>query len=141
MRWLLTFVLAVAVLATGTVTSQARVAHADSDVLAIDTMTSVDDPDADLPGITRLSGIYPNPFNPSTTIAFDLASDGRVELAIYDVRGRLVSVVDSGYRTAGRHQAIWNGQDRDGRAVASGTYFCRFAADGITKTVKLLLAK
>ena len=141
MRQLSTFMLVVAVLALSSATAQGRVAYADSDIFAIDTVTSVDDPSSSLPRATRLASIYPNPFNPSTTIAFDLAKDDQVELAIFDVRGRLVSDVESGFMTAGRHQSIWHGQDRDGRSVPSGTYFCRLVADGVTQTMKLLLAK
>ena len=141
MRQLITFLLVFAMLSVGSNTSQARVAYADSEIFAIDTVTSVDDPASSLPKATRLASIYPNPFNPATTIAFDLATDSQVELAIFDVRGRLVQVVESGPRTAGRHQAIWHGTDRDGRGVSSGTYFCRLVVGGETQTMKILLAK
>ena len=141
MRQPLTLLLIGAMLTAGSATSQARVAYADSYIFAIDTVTSVGDPVGGLPAATRLALIYPNPFNPSTTVAFDLAGDGQVELAVFDVRGRLVSVVASGPMSAGRHQAIWHGQDRDGRSVPSGTYFCRLMAGGETQTMKLLLAK
>ena len=141
MRQTLTFMLVVAVLALGSTTAQARVAYADSDIFSIDTITSAADPSISLPKATRLASIYPNPFNPSTTITFDLAKDGQVELAIFDVRGRLVSVVESGHMTAGRHQVIWHGQDRDGREVSSDVYFCRLVADSETQTRKLLLIR
>ena len=141
MRPMLSFLLAVTLLVMGSATSQARVAYADSEIFTIDTLTAVDDPSGSLPQATRLASIYPNPFNPATTIAFDLAKDSHVELAIFDVRGRLVAIVASGPMTAGRHQAIWYGTDRDGRGVSSGTYFCRHVAGGETQTMKLLLAK
>lgn len=141
MRVLLAYLLLCVALAWGARTAQARVAYADSDVFAIDTVTSVEDPSDRLPSATRLASIYPNPFNPSTTIAFDLATDGRVDLAIFDVRGRLVSIVESAPMSAGRHQTIWHGQDREGRGVPSGTYFCRLIAGGQTQTMKLLLAR
>lgn len=141
MRQMLFFMLVVAVVVVGSNTSQARVSYADSDIFTIDTVTSVDDPTSSLPQVTKLAVIYPNPFNPSAAIAFDLASDSQVELAIFDVRGRLVQVVESGPRTAGRHQAIWHGTDRDGRGVPSSTYFCRLVAGKHTQTMKLLLAK
>jgi hypothetical protein len=128
MRRMIAFMLVVAVLTVGSNSSQARIAHADSEILAIDTVTSVDDAASCLPQTTRLASIYPNPFNPSATIAFDLAKDGQVELAIFDVRGRLVSIVESGNMAAGWHQAVWHGQDRDGRSVPSGTYVCRLIA-------------
>lgn len=141
MRQFLSFLLIIAVLALGGSTSHARIAYADSDVFAIDTITSVDDPASGPPMATRLASIFPNPFNPSTTIVFDLASDGQMELAIFDVRGRLVNSIESGSMTAGRHQAVWHGQDRAGRGVSSGTYFCRLVAGNETQIMKLLLAK
>jgi hypothetical protein len=141
MRQMLILMLGAAVLALSSTTAQARVAYADSEIFSIDTITSVDDPASSLPKVTRLATIYPNPFNPSATIAFDLAKDGQVELTIFDVRGRLVSILEAGPMTAGRHQAIWYGQDRHGRSVSSGTYFCRLVAGGQTQTMKLLLAK
>ena len=141
MRHLSTFLLVVAALSWGSMPAQGRVAYADSDIFSIDTITSVDDPSINLPRVTAFSAIYPNPFNPSTTIVFDLAHDGPVELAIFDVRGRLVSRLESRLMTAGRHQTIWHGQGRDGRAVPSGTYFCRLVAGKETRTMKLMLAK
>lgn len=133
--------LVLAALVMGSNSSQAEFAYADSDSIAIDTVTPVDDPAATVPRATRLAGIYPNPFNPATTIAFDLATDSQVELAIFDVRGGLVQIVESRPYAAGRHQAIWNGTDRDGRGLPSGTYFCRFVAGKHTQTMKLLLTK
>jgi hypothetical protein len=84
---------------------------------------------------------YPNPFNPRTTIVFDLAETGAIELAIYDLGGRMVRVIDSGSRSAGRYQATWDGQDNDGRAVPTGTYFCRLNTAQGSQTRKLTLAR
>ena len=63
---------------------------------------------------------YPNPFNPVTTITFDLPEDAHVELAVYDVTGRRVATVVDGRHTSGTHQAGWDGSD-----AASGTYLYR----------------
>jgi hypothetical protein len=84
---------------------------------------------------------FPNPFNPRTTIAFELAEAGAIELAIYDLGGRLVRVVDSGSRAVGRYQATWDGQDNDGRAVPTGTYFCRLNTAQGSQTKKMTLAR
>ncbi len=74
---------------------------------------------------------YPNPFNPSTTIRFDLPLAATVNLAIYDVRGRLVKTIASGDAlAAGRHEVEWNGTDDRGTAVASGVYTLRLMSDG-----------
>lgn len=128
------FSLGIALLMMGSATSQARTSYGYSEIFSIDTMTAIGDEASGLPQTSKLTSIYPNPFNPSTTIAFDLASGGITELAIFDLRGRLVRVVESGPRTAGRHQVIWDGFDRDGRGVPSGTYFCRMATGEITQS-------
>ena len=137
------FVLLVAAcsLLLGVATARATVAYADSDVFFLDAITGVDDPADRLPAMTRLASIQPNPFNPSTTIAFELAADGPLELAIFDLRGRLVTVLVSGSGTAGRHRADWNGLDRQGRIVPSGAYICRLVCGGQAQTMKLLLAR
>lgn len=121
--------------------ARATVVHADSGDFLFDTVTAVDDPSGEAPATTRLALIGPNPFNPGTTIAFDLATDGPAELAIYDLGGRLVDVIAAGQHPAGRHHAVWNGRDRAGLGVPSGTYCCRLVAGGRTRTMKLLLAK
>lgn len=66
---------------------------------------------------------YPNPFNPSTVIAYDLPMESTVELKVYDILGNEVSVLEKGLRSAGRHSAIFNAS-----AVSSGVYFCRIQA-------------
>jgi choice-of-anchor B domain-containing protein len=83
----------------------------------------------------------PNPFNPSTRIAFTLAHRDRVTLAIYDVTGRRVRRLVAGTLAAGRHEAIWDGRDDAGRALASGVYFCRMAAGTRVETRRMVLVK
>lgn len=80
----------------------------------------------------RLWPVVPNPFNPRTTIGFTTSRGARVELAVYDVRGRLVSRVLDAEVEAGAHPglAIWDGLDDQGRAAPSGAYFLRMKIDG-----------
>lgn len=84
---------------------------------------------------------FPNPFNPRTVVAFDLARNAHVSVKIYDVAGRLVKVLESGRDfAAGLHQVTWNGSDNTGRTVASGVYHAR-VEDGesvMTKAMMLL---
>jgi len=75
-----------------------------------------------------LRAIHPNPFNPLTTIRFDLASAGRVRLAVYDVAGRLIRTLVDAEMAPGAHEAVWDGRDAAGRAVGSGSYFARVRA-------------
>lgn len=94
-----------------------------------------------IPGITRLLTNHPNPFNPRTTIRFDLARAGAVHLSIYDARGRQIATLLDGGLPAGSHSTIWNGVDSTGRQVASGVYFYRFQADGVDQTRSMTLVR
>jgi hypothetical protein len=141
MKWTRTLLLAAAALLLVSGTAQARISHGYSGILTIDTVTAVNDDAGALPKATIIAAIYPNPFNPRTTIEFELAEAGQIELAIYDVSGRLVRAMDSSSRSAGRYQATWDGQDDAGRAVPSGTYFCRLNTAQGSQTKKLTLAR
>lgn len=84
---------------------------------------------------------FPNPFNPRTTVAFDAPAGGPVRLAVYDPAGRLVRTLVAGEASVGRHEAIWDGRDDRGRAVASGAYLCRLEIAGRHWTRQLVLLK
>ena len=107
-------------------------------------VTAVPDPD---PGpatgtILKLRPAYPNPFGAETRVYFDLQKESRVEVAIYDVRGRVVRRFADAHLGAGRQFVDWNGLDSTGRRVAGGVYFLRVTVDGhITSHRKLTLAK
>jgi len=90
---------------------------------------------------TRLVGNYPNPFNPTTTISFDIAKDGHVAIDIYNVRGQKVRSLVNGDFTAGNHTIVWNGTDHQGRSVSSGVYFYRMTAGGYHSMQKMALLK
>ena len=83
----------------------------------------------------------PNPFNPLTTIRYDLPANARVRLSIIDVAGRRVRTLVDEQQTAGSRSAIWNGRDDAGRAVASGVYFYVLDAGKERLTRKLVLLK
>ena len=86
---------------------------------------------------------FPNPFNPDTTIKYDLAESADVTLQIYNVLGQVVrTLVASEAQNAGRYQIRWNGMDERGVPVSSGIYFYQIAADGKFSDVrKLMLLK
>ena len=92
-----------------------------------------------LPSVFRAGLPHPNPFNPSTTIAFDLPASQSVQLLIYGLDGRRVSRVLAAVLPAGRHTARWDGRDHTGRPVASGTYLSRLEAGPWSATGKLEL--
>ncbi len=79
---------------------------------------------------------YPNPFNPSTTLAFSLPADGPVTLEVFDATGRRVATLVEGELPAGRHAVTWRPVDR-----ASGVYFARLRAGGKTAVTRLVLLK
>ncbi|MCL5267019.1 MAG: T9SS type A sorting domain-containing protein [Bacteroidetes bacterium] len=79
---------------------------------------------------------YPNPFNPTTTIKFEVPSSGFVSLQVYDVLGRLVATLVDGNENAGQHSVQFNGQN-----LASGIYLYRLTAPGIDQVKKMILMK
>jgi hypothetical protein len=83
----------------------------------------------------------PNPFNPATTIAFELERAARVTLDVFDVAGRRVRALTDRDLPAGSHAAAWDGRDASGRAVASGVYFYRMRAGGRSETRRMVLVK
>jgi flagellar hook assembly protein FlgD len=105
-----------------------------------DASTPVEDPQL-LPVRLVLGENYPNPFNPKTTVHFDLPQSGRVDLAVFDLNGRRVATLVNDQLAAGRHTASWLGQDDTGRRVASGTYVYRLQANGEVLTGKMMMVK
>jgi len=93
------------------------------------------------PTITALKSNYPNPFNPTTTIAFDIAKDTHVSIDVYNIKGQKVKTLTSENYRIGRHSVIWNGDDANGRAVGSGVYFYRMTTDENSHVQKMLLMK
>jgi hypothetical protein len=83
----------------------------------------------------------PNPFNPRTTIRFDLPAAGPVRLAVYDLAGRLVRVLVEGERAAGSYEAVWDGRDTTGRSAPSGSYLARLVAGAKVERVRLSLVR
>ncbi len=92
-------------------------------------------------GPTALTGVVPNPFNPSTFISFRLAAPGLIQLDVLDLRGRLVRHLIQDRYAAGPHQVRWDGRDDRGQTVAAGVYLTRMQAPGYTATRKMVLAK
>jgi hypothetical protein len=95
----------------------------------------------DTPREVALTGNYPNPFNPTTTISFTTSASSLVVLSIYDAQGRLVTTLVNGSKPAGSFTAAWSGRDSNGVPVASGVYFVRLQSSGQTQTRKIVLLK
>ncbi len=95
-----------------------------------------------IPDEFALRANYPNPFNPSTTIGYQLPEAGRVNLVVYDLTGNVVSTLVNESQPAGYYQTVWNGRDRRGAPVATGVYFYRLQAGAeFVKTHKMVLMK
>ncbi|HET6349031.1 MAG TPA: FlgD immunoglobulin-like domain containing protein [Candidatus Krumholzibacteria bacterium] len=98
-------------------------------------------PKTGTPGATQLGQNHPNPFNPATTIEYQLASAQRVNITIYDAMGRLVRTLVDESKPAGWYSVEWNGRDQFGNPVASGVYMSRMKAGTVAQTRKLVLLK
>lgn len=104
--------------------------------------TAIDDPVENPLPVASLKSNYPNPFNPSTTISFELQQIGRASLAIYNLKGQLVKVlINDAELGAGAHNAVWDGTDASGRGVSSGVYFSRLTFGDKSFSRKMLLSK
>ena len=100
---------------------------------------------SDVPSLARnepkLLPNVPNPFNPSTSINYELPADSHVLLSVYDLSGRLVRVLEDSQMAAGEHSVRWDGRDGQGLAQASGMYFVRLNAGGTTGLRKITLVQ
>lgn len=102
-------------------------------------LTGVDDLPFGLQAMSIRS--YPNPFNPTTQLTFELPVPGHARLAIYDVRGRHVLTLLDEHLVAGRHEVAWDGRDAEGRRVTSGIYFFHFVSGDHVGWGKAVLVK
>jgi hypothetical protein len=84
---------------------------------------------------------WPNPFNPETSISFELRDAGYAKLAIYNAKGQKVRVLLDQELPSGRQVRVWDGRDDRGRPCASGVYFARLSQGDRSQTRKMLLLK
>ena len=89
-----------------------------------------------LPRKLQLLGNHPNPFNPTTTISYQLSHPDIVNLSIYDVNGNLIATLERGWQESGRYAAIF-----DGSKLSSGIYVYHLMAGGYAATGKMVLMK
>ena len=103
--------------------------------------TTVDAPAAALPETVHLHPNFPNPFNATTAIRFELDRAAPVRLAIYALNGQRVKTLLDRHLPAGTHRHLWDGSNQQGRPAASGLYFLRLTTPHTTRTGKALLLK
>jgi subtilisin family serine protease len=86
---------------------------------------------------------YPNPFNPTTTIQYNLVDGNQVSLVVYNLQGQVVRTLVEEYQKAGNHEVVWNGRDADNKPVSSGIYFAEIDTGNgdYTSLKKMILLK
>ena len=89
-----------------------------------------------VPNVYKLEQNFPNPFNPSTQINYDIPIDGMVKLAVYDIMGREIEQLVNSFHTPGRYSVIFNAEN-----LSSGLYFYKLETTGFTDTKKMTLVK
>ena len=94
-----------------------------------------------VPAQIRLHENYPNPFNATTNISFDIHKSANVTLNIYSIEGRLVKTLFKGYVPAGNHRFVWSGNDNQNQPVSTGIYLYRLVSDNDIYTNKMVLVK
>ncbi len=91
--------------------------------------------------VTLNASNYPNPFNPETTISYDISKQGNVSVDIYNLKGQKVKSLLNETQEAGMHKIIWQGDNEDGKQVSSGNYFYKVKSGGEEIVKKMLLMK
>lgn len=94
-----------------------------------------------VPEVTRLVGAAPNPFNPTTTVRFELSVPSHVSVTIYDAKGRSVRTLVDESRSAGSFDAVWDGRDDRGHSAGSGVYFVRMVAGDYSRSAKVVMLR
>jgi len=99
-----------------------------------------------IPTVTELVGNYPNPFNPETWIAYNLAQESNETIRIYDTKGKVVRMLQLGRKPAGMYvnqesAVYWDGKNDAGEAVSSGLYFYSLITDEAFSTRRMVVAK
>ncbi len=94
-----------------------------------------------LPKEFALHPNYPNPFNPLTTIRYDLPEAAEVLLVVYDLRGKEVRTLIKAAQSPGIKTAAWDGRDAAGTEVSTGIYIARLVTPEFTKSIKMVLLK
>ena len=95
----------------------------------------------EMPTVFRLAQNVPNPFNPKTTVAYEVPQESAVSIRVYDVTGRLVTTLVDGTVEPGRYSVEWDGTAGNGESVGSGVYFCVMETPVYSSTQKMTLLK
>ena len=93
--------------------------------------------------VTKLIGNYPNPFNPTTTISFQINNqqNEQVELVIYNLKGQKIKRYEIRNWKSGINEIVWSGNDDSGKSVASGIYYYKLKVGAYSQIMKMILMK
>jgi len=105
-------------------------------------LVNIDDEEIDvIPDVSQLLGNHPNPFNPETTISFQLSADSDVDLKIYNIKGQNIKRLEIRNLKLGINEVIWDGTDNDNKPVSSGIYFYKLKIGEFEEIKKMILLK
>ena len=112
-----------------------------ANLLSFDKPTSVEVSKGPVVHDLRLEQNHPNPFNPSTLIAYQVDGSGPINLSVYNILGQEVRVLLNSVQNAGIHQAVWDGKSDSEIPLPTGIYFCRLKSLSSVKVIKMLLIR
>jgi len=114
-----------------------------SNIESITIIPTSDFDEVNIPIVTSLGSNFPNPFNPETTIRFEVQGSGFVKIEVFNIRGQIVRTLLDGSLEfgAGRHSVVWDGTDDQSRSVSSGIYLYRMTAGEYSATKRMILMK
>ncbi len=112
-----------------------------ADTFAVGVAVSVKGDLQALPRSHQLYANYPNPFNPTTSIRYELVRSGQVSLKVYDLVGAEVKTLVDDTMTAGEHSTVWDGRNRSGQQVTSGVYFVTLRIGSFIQSRRMTLLK
>ena len=116
--------------------------YSEIDVISCDEGESLRVPNINVPANNfTLKDNYPNPFNPLTTISYELLTDGIVNIVIYDLIGKKIKTLVSGFQTAGSKNVNWNATNNQGQPISAGVYLYSIEAGDFRQTKKMILLK
>ncbi|HAE86631.1 TPA: hypothetical protein DCG86_01260, partial [Candidatus Marinimicrobia bacterium] len=93
------------------------------------------------PGHFELSANFPNPFNPHTTIPYQIPEDTHVIIQIFDLSGKLIQTLVNTYQSTGYYDLVWDGTDFHGKEISSGVYIVRMQTKNFSQTMKIVFMK
>jgi len=115
--------------------------HAQADLEYLESVSTIQITPGEQPASYRLYPNYPNPFNPSTHIRFDIPHSTKIKISIFNILGMEVTELFRGQLGRGSYTIEWNGKDRNGNSVPAGVYIYQISADNFNQARKMMLLK